>query len=79
MDLKQELIDLAREATGDNEITVAGDFQPKGLTWKRAAAAGAGSLVGSAVSEATTRRPGSGHRSATRPAPMPERPVSFLP
>jgi hypothetical protein len=50
MDLKQKLIDLAREATGDNEITVAGDFQPKGLTWKRAAATGAGSLIGSAAS-----------------------------
>ena len=50
MDLKQKLIDLAREATGDDEITVAGDFQPKGLTWKRAAATGAGSLIGSAAS-----------------------------
>lgn len=46
-DLKKKLIDLAREATGDSEVTVAGDFQPKGLTWKRAAAAGAGSLIGS--------------------------------
>jgi hypothetical protein len=49
MDLKQKLIDLAREATGDSEITVAGDFQPKGLTWKRAAGAAAGSVVGDAV------------------------------
>jgi hypothetical protein len=49
MDLKQKLIDLAREATGDPEITVAGDFQPKGLTWKRAAAAGAGSVIGGEV------------------------------
>jgi hypothetical protein len=49
MDLKKKLIDLAREATGDPEITVAGDFQPKGLTWKRAAGAAAGSVVGDAV------------------------------
>lgn len=49
MDLKQKLIDLAREATGDQSITVAGDFQPKGLTWKRAAGAAAGSLAGDAV------------------------------
>lgn len=48
-DLKQKLIDLAREATGDPEITVAGDFQPKGLTWKMAAGAAAGSLVGDAI------------------------------
>lgn len=41
-DLKQKLIDLAREATGDSAITVAGDFQPKGLTWKMAAGAAAG-------------------------------------
>ena len=34
MDPKQKLIDLAREATGDTDITVAGDFQPKGTTWK---------------------------------------------
>jgi hypothetical protein len=49
MDLKQKLIDLAREATGDPDITVAGDFQPKGLTWKRAAGAAAGSIAGDAV------------------------------
>jgi hypothetical protein len=49
MDLKQKLIDLAREATGDQTITVAGDFQPKGLTWKRAAGAAAGSIAGDAV------------------------------
>jgi len=46
-DLKKKIIDLAKEATGDNEVAVAGDFQPKGLTWKRAAAVGAGSLIGS--------------------------------
>ena len=49
MDLKQKLIDLAREATGDSEISVAGDFQPKGLTWKVAAGAAAGSVLGDAV------------------------------
>ncbi len=49
MDLKQKLIDLAREATGDSAITVAGDFQPKGMTWKVAAGAAAGSVLGDAV------------------------------
>ena len=49
MDLKQKLIDLAREATGDDSITVAGDFQPKGMTWKVAARAAAGSVLGDAV------------------------------
>jgi hypothetical protein len=49
MDLKQKLIDLAREATGDDQITVAGDFQPKGMTWKVAAGAAAGSALGSSV------------------------------
>jgi hypothetical protein len=52
MDLKQKLIDLAREATGDDEITVAGDFQPKGMTWKVAAGAAAGSALGSSVDAA---------------------------
>jgi hypothetical protein len=49
MDLKQKLIDMAREATGDPEIQVAGDFQPKGMTWKVAAGAAAGSVLGSSV------------------------------
>lgn len=49
MDLKQKLIDLAREATGDPSITVAGDFQPKGMTWKVAAGAAAGSALGNAA------------------------------
>jgi len=49
MDLKQKLIDMSREATGDSEIFVAGDFQPKGMTWKRAAGAAAGSALGGAV------------------------------
>ena len=50
MDLKQKLLDMAREATGDDEIVVAGDFQPKGMTWKVAAGAAAGSALGGAVS-----------------------------
>jgi len=49
MDLRQKLIDLAREATGDPTITVAGDFQPKGMTWKVAAGAAAGSVLGDAA------------------------------
>ncbi len=49
MDLRQKLIDLSREATGDPTITVAGDFQPKGMTWKVAAGAAAGSVLGDAV------------------------------
>jgi len=49
MDLKQKLIDLAREATGDQAITVAGDFQPKGMTWKVAAGSVAGSVLGESV------------------------------
>lgn len=49
MDLKQKLIDLAREATGDDTITVAGDFQPKGMAWKMAAGAAAGAAAGSTV------------------------------
>jgi hypothetical protein len=52
MDLKQKLLDLAREATGDPEITVAGDFQPKGMTWKVAAGAAAGSVLGDQVGAA---------------------------
>jgi len=49
MDLRQKLIDLSREATGDPTITVAGDFQPKGMTWKVAAGAAAGSVLGDAA------------------------------
>jgi hypothetical protein len=49
MDLRQKLIDLSREATGDPTITVAGDFQPKGMTWKVAAGAVAGSALGNAA------------------------------
>jgi hypothetical protein len=50
-DLRKKLLDLAIEATGDKEITVAGDFEPKGLTWKRAAGAAAGAALGNEVGE----------------------------
>jgi len=59
MDLKQKLIDLAREATGDQAITVAGDFQPKGMTWKVAAGAAAGNVLGDAVGGDTAQSIGS--------------------
>lgn len=49
MDLRKKLLDLSRQATGDPEVFVAGDFQPKGLTWKRAAGALAGSAIGDAA------------------------------
>lgn len=71
MDLKQKLLDLAREATGDSEITVAGDFQPKGLTWKVAAGALAGGVLGDAVGGDVAQTVGagvgaaSGHYAAT--------------
>ena len=58
MDLKQKLITLAREATGDESITVAGDFQPKGMTWKVAAGAAAGSVLGDAVGGDTAQAVG---------------------
>jgi hypothetical protein len=51
MSLKQKMVDLAREATGDEEIFVAGDFQPKGMMWKRAAGTAAGSLIGGAATD----------------------------
>lgn len=54
MDLKEKMVDLAREATSDEEIFVAGDFQPKGMVWKRAAGAAAGSLVGGAATDGNT-------------------------
>ncbi len=49
MDLKQKLVDLSIAASGDPEISVAGDFEPKGMMWKSAAGAAAGSLVGGAA------------------------------
>lgn len=60
MDLKQKLIDLAREAANDPEITVAGDFQPKGLTWKMAAGAAAGSVAGDALGDDVGQMIGAG-------------------
>ena len=48
---KQKLVDMAVEATGDEEIFVAGDFEPKGMMWKRAAGAAVGSMAGGAVSD----------------------------
>ena len=60
MDLKQKLIDLAREATGDPTITVAGDFQPKGMTWKVAAGATAGSVLGDAAGGDLSQTVGAG-------------------
>ncbi|RPI08778.1 MAG: hypothetical protein EHM63_05745, partial [Actinobacteria bacterium] len=50
-DLRKKLLDMAIEATGDKEITVAGDFEPKGLTWKRAAGAAAGAALGDEIGE----------------------------
>ncbi|GAA1828884.1 hypothetical protein [Agromyces salentinus] len=46
MDRKQRLIDLSRDATGDDGIIVAGDFSPKGTYWKSMTGAVAGGLVG---------------------------------
>lgn len=60
MDLKQKLIDLARVATGDQTITVAGDFQPKGMTWKVAAGAAAGSALGDAMGGDVAQAVGAG-------------------
>ncbi len=60
MDLRQKLIDLSREATGDQTITVAGDFQPKGMTWKVAAGAAAGSVLGDAAGGDVAQAAGAG-------------------
>lgn len=46
----EKMVAKAIEATGDESIYVAGDFQPKGMVAKRAAGAAAGSFVGGAVS-----------------------------
>lgn len=54
MDLKKKLLDMAVEATGDKEVTVAGDFEPKGLAWKRAAGATAGAFIGSEIGDGWT-------------------------
>ena len=48
---KERLVGMSIEATGDEDIFVAGDFQPKGMLWKRSAGAAVGSLVGGAVSD----------------------------
>ena len=45
-----KLVRMAKEATGDDEILVAGDFEPKGMMWKQMAGAAAGSMAGGAVS-----------------------------
>jgi hypothetical protein len=47
---KEKLLRMSVEATGDEDIIVAGDFQPKGMLWKRAAGAAAGSFAGGVVS-----------------------------
>jgi len=65
MDLRQKLIDLSREATGDQNITVAGDFQPKGMTWKVAAGAAAGSVLGDAAGGDVGQAIGAGAGAAT--------------
>jgi co-chaperonin GroES (HSP10) len=54
VDLKKKLLDMAVEATGDTEVTVAGDFEPKGLAWKRAAGATAGAFIGSEIGDGWT-------------------------
>ena len=48
MSNEERLVDLARQATGDGSIDVAGDFEPRGLMWKRST----GSFVGSSLSDA---------------------------
>ena len=54
MDLKKKLLDMAIDATGDKTVTVAGDFEPKGLAWKRAAGATAGAFIGSEIGDGWT-------------------------
>lgn len=46
----EKLIAMAKEATGDDEIFVAGDFEPKGMMWMSMAGAAAGSLAGDTAS-----------------------------
>ena len=45
----EKMVAMAVEATGDDTIFIAGDFQPKGMTWKRMAGAAAGSVAGGAA------------------------------
>lgn len=45
----EKMVAKAIEATGDEGIYVAGDFQPKGMVAKRAAGAAAGSMLGGAA------------------------------
>lgn len=47
---KEKLVRMAVEASGDDSILVAGDFEPKGMMWKQAAGAAAGSMIGGGVS-----------------------------
>ena len=49
MDLKKKLLDMAHETTGDPDIVAAGDFEPKGMTWKVGLGAAAGAALGDAV------------------------------
>jgi len=51
MSSMKKMVAMAVEATGDESIFVAGDFQPKGMTWKRMAGAAAGSAVGGAATD----------------------------
>ncbi|MGI9586461.1 MAG: hypothetical protein ACR2N7_12815 [Acidimicrobiia bacterium] len=47
----EKLVRMSVEATGDDEIFVAGDFEPKGMMWKQMAGAAVGSAVGGAVTD----------------------------
>lgn len=51
MDLRKKLLDMAVEATKDPQIKAAGDFQPKGMTWKVGVGAAAGAVLGDAVGD----------------------------
>lgn len=45
----RKMVAMAIDATGDESIFVAGDFQPKGMVWKQVAGGMAGSAIGDAV------------------------------
>ncbi len=45
----KKMVAMAIEATNDESIFVAGDFQPKGMAWKQVAGGTAGSAIGDAV------------------------------